>query len=956
MEGNCCSCGHSTNCGCPERKKYTPARIYNPAGQSSLSYRVGTHAQFKADMVSSIASQTRLQALKTRDDSDLSIAILDSWALVADVLSFYQERIANEGFLRTATERRSVLELARSIGYELGPGVAASAHLAFSMETSPGSPRRAKIPSGSKVQSIPAQDELPQTFETMEDIEARKEWNAILPRQVKKQDLKTALKEGRVVLEGTSTLVRVGDGLLFVISKAGKAEAAFVIAREVLVDAPKRQTVVLFDTAGAGFEPVKNPPPAKGDSATKPDDSVIDSETHFTYGDLRSLISFQSLEESELQALATLKGWSVDKVVDAVNSERESDTSASGSVYAFRVKCGVFGNSAPLWSSLPPEMRFDYTDPTKRFPNKIEAPYPHDWDTYPVPVNRSSRKKMKASRRDMSDLAFYNENGHLIYLDNVYPSVKKESWVILANPSRVSAYYVAETADASLAEFAQSAKATGTLLDDTLANLKVTKKDEKGHKTKHIASKDPIVDDLGYFFFRDTVVYCAPEKVELADVAVTGDIQDSQNAVILDGMVGNLVADRPVIVSGELAQQPGVMGREVATVSKIVHFDRVSMLTTMYLSKLQYSYRRETVTINANVALATHGETKQVPIGSGDPAQRFQAFELSDSPLTFVPAANASGAASTLKVVIDGVEWEEKESFENLDHRDKAFVTRRSDGGKTTVIFGDGVTGRLPPAGAENIQATYRVGIGMKGLLKADQLSQLLTRPLGVSKVTNPLATSGAGDPEKLDDARKNAPRTVLTMDRIVSLEDYKNFAQGFQGIGKAGSYPIRIGNDNVVLVAVATASGAELKKTDNLYSKLEQAIENYKDPASRFILSSFKARLFDVDARIKVSSDRKFEDVQAELKSALKETFSFEKRNFGQAVTLSEVVSVMQGVEGVVAVEVKSIYDHDIKEPTDVVRARDPNGVQSDGIPVPVLLLINADGISLDKMEASPQ
>ena len=61
-------------------------------------------------------------------------------ACVADVLTFYQERIANEGFLRTATERRSVLELARAIGYELKPGVAASVHLAFTVEDAPGAP------------------------------------------------------------------------------------------------------------------------------------------------------------------------------------------------------------------------------------------------------------------------------------------------------------------------------------------------------------------------------------------------------------------------------------------------------------------------------------------------------------------------------------------------------------------------------------------------------------------------------------------------------------------------------------------------------------------------------------------------------------------------------------------------------------------------------------------------
>ena len=47
----------------------------------------------------------------------LPIALLDAWATVGDVLTFYQERIANEGYLRTATERRSVLELARLVGY-----------------------------------------------------------------------------------------------------------------------------------------------------------------------------------------------------------------------------------------------------------------------------------------------------------------------------------------------------------------------------------------------------------------------------------------------------------------------------------------------------------------------------------------------------------------------------------------------------------------------------------------------------------------------------------------------------------------------------------------------------------------------------------------------------------------------------------------------------------------------
>ena len=60
--------------------------------------------------------------------------MLDAWAAVADVLTFYQERIANEGYLRTATERRSVLELARLVGYQPRPGVASSVYLAYTLD------------------------------------------------------------------------------------------------------------------------------------------------------------------------------------------------------------------------------------------------------------------------------------------------------------------------------------------------------------------------------------------------------------------------------------------------------------------------------------------------------------------------------------------------------------------------------------------------------------------------------------------------------------------------------------------------------------------------------------------------------------------------------------------------------------------------------------------------------
>lgn len=177
--------GPPNPCGCcAGLTALTPAEVQNRPGLSAIAYRVGSHALFKQSLLAALSDARRpaLPGLKTRDDDDFSIALLDAAAMLADVLTFYQERIANESYLRTATERRSLLELARLIGYRPRPGVAANAVLAFTLDDAQGAPRRAALDVGVKVQSVPGPDEKPQTFETVEQIEARVEWNALKPQ------------------------------------------------------------------------------------------------------------------------------------------------------------------------------------------------------------------------------------------------------------------------------------------------------------------------------------------------------------------------------------------------------------------------------------------------------------------------------------------------------------------------------------------------------------------------------------------------------------------------------------------------------------------------------------------------------------------------------------------------------------------------------------------------------
>ena len=95
----------------------TPDAGVNRPNLDELRYRLGTHGAFLKTMMARLSSDDypALAGLTTRDPDDPAIALLDAWATVADVLTFYQERIANEGYLRTATEPRSILELARLV-------------------------------------------------------------------------------------------------------------------------------------------------------------------------------------------------------------------------------------------------------------------------------------------------------------------------------------------------------------------------------------------------------------------------------------------------------------------------------------------------------------------------------------------------------------------------------------------------------------------------------------------------------------------------------------------------------------------------------------------------------------------------------------------------------------------------------------------------------------------------
>jgi predicted phage baseplate assembly protein len=969
-----------TDCGCCEGiAVQTPAEIYNRPGLSAIAYRVGTYSQFKYSMQARLADADLpgLTPLKTRADDDFTIALLDSWAVVADILTFYQERIANESYKRTATEPRSLLELARLVNYKLQPGVAANTYLAFTLEDAIGSPDQTTIGIGTKVQSLPNPGEKPVVFETTEEIEAHTAWNALKPGLTKEQVISPDMLQSdmlQITLQGTNTNLHPRDVLLIVAKdKTGFARVSRHV-KIVTIEAPKQQTSVQFEplvfspTTGQAPSPIippapepvlalpaagqttsaATPPapepmlalpaagqttsaaaaPATGSAPIPPraggwlsrfgsfftgnrisgdgqpitatpqqaapqtpappspdgqnskgqpqiDLTAFKDVTTLDNMVVSNLTSVPGLSHHNIEDLALVKGWSIKDVFASIAAQPpQPPASANGltmgtsdarvavkpDVCALRVRASLFGYNAPDWKAMLDDIRVRYPSPGGS-----------DWKLDP--------QQQKPNQLD---------------LDRVYPQIIPGSWLVVEQPGK----------DSMITEITQVMSVIETAAANYTLSAKITR----------LTVDPPITPPTTFEDHRKVTVYCQSEQLILAQVPNTDLVQD--RSIDIPGLTDGPESGRTVMVVGQPDNSSGLPLAEIAILgdSEVVP----GKTTLNFKEKLANIYKRDTVSIYGNVVRATQGETIQDEVpGSGDASQPYQRFTLRQFPLTYIQAPTADGKVSTLSISVNGIPWKEVDTFYGRGPRERVYVTHIEDDLKVTIEFGDGSTGARLPTGEDNVHATYRKGTGLQGVVQPGQLSVLQKRPLGVKSVTNPLAPTGADDPETIDDARRNASNTIFTLDRIVSGEDYEQFARSYAGVAKAQATTLWANRAWSVYVTIAgpptsdALEGTKITPDTPLYAKIYSGMRRASDPTVPFTLQTYSLILFRLAARVKVDPDNPPDQVLRAVEQAVVAHFSFDARSFGQGVTLEEITAVMQAVPGVVTLHIDTFYQY---------------------------------------------
>ncbi|HJV59893.1 MAG TPA: hypothetical protein VJ743_03050, partial [Albitalea sp.] len=838
----CPACGCTTlPCGCCEGvQQLTPADETNGPGLAALRYRVGTHGQFLQTMKARLSTTTvqgvgsdgqtpatfrPLQGLTTRDSSDPSIALLDAWATVGDVLGFYQERIANENYLRTATERRSVLELARLVGYKLRPGVAASTFLAYTIDDKQTAPLT--IPAGSAAQSVPDPGEQPQTFETSEDLVARPEWNNLQVRLKQPANIRldNVLMLETLYVAGVATNLKPGDKLLFTFSDDGTASAVrsvssvdsqFADQRSAIALQPLPPTLLACTALLASFiNKVKAELASDHSSETERVLAKAESILGGVYlgaptepAEWANLIRRAAEDDPPQpvqddidaleQAIAAIVPPAGEKEVTdpsqfvrpllkpPVLQARSSLSLPRSLQQAFAPGSTIFGKPGLRAAVFARRYADVGTQLLVSFVPHLAKSYYDAWAGAQLNPTEAPLKAVYALRSRASlfgataaKLPTYSTAGLLnpqnAWTDWSYDGDEsgRNAFLDQANESIVAGSYVlAERGgERRVLRVAQATTTPRTAYGLSGQNTALEFELDAGETWRTVDTGVDITN------LRKTKLYVQSEPLTLVDEPLREAIDSQQ--IPLDGLYKELGSGRWVILSGERADIPNVQGVTVAElqmISGLSHgFDPSlpgdTVHTTLVLATpLAYQYKRETLKIHGNVVKATQGATRRETLGSGDGAKSLQSFTLKQPPLTFVAALTPEGTESTLKVYVDNLQWHESDSLAWLDTKSRGFTTLTDDAGKTTLIFGNGEHGARLPSGVENVTAVYRSGIGAGGNVKAGRITTLQSRPLGVTEVVNPLRASGGADKESRDLARENVPLSVMPLDRLVSV------------------------------------------------------------------------------------------------------------------------------------------------------------------------------------------
>jgi hypothetical protein len=263
----------------------------------------------------------------------------------------------------------------------------------------------------------------------------------------------------------------------------------------------------------------------------------------------------------------------------------------------------------------------------------------------------------------------------------------------------------------------------------------------------------------------------------------------------------------------------------------------------------------------------------------------------------------------TGEIIALWVVWEERENFFHSTRDDRHYIL---DVYKGTVTFGDGIMGKIPPIGSQNIKARlYHTGGGSMGNMGQETITNLESPIPFIEKVSNPYPAVGGTDAETLEQAKLRAPWEIKHRHRAVTKEDFERFA--LDSTGEVARAHVRADDHGIVNIMIVPhgREGDEGKPqaSEELCEKVKQYIDRYRLITTR--INIFGPTYVDFNLHVEVvlqgHSSHLAQEKREEIASAVRDFFhplTGEIKGtgwqMGRSVHISELYYIIENIPGV--------------------------------------------------------
>jgi uncharacterized phage protein gp47/JayE len=240
-------------------------------------------------------------------------------------------------------------------------------------------------------------------------------------------------------------------------------------------------------------------------------------------------------------------------------------------------------------------------------------------------------------------------------------------------------------------------------------------------------------------------------------------------------------------------------------------------------------------------------------------------------------------------------QWRESLVYSRVVNED--YTLQTDENNVTTVIFGDGVYGKIPANGA-SIWATYRTGGGRVGNVPAGAIKTISKSsdliPLSAT-VSNPEPATGGEEREAIDHAIRFAPLVFKSNRRAVTVEDFVALAKQFPGVGKARAHAAAW---NQIDLYIAPAGGGYV--TDILKSDLLRYFEDKRMMMTQLKIKDPAYVPIYIKAQVKALAYAFKAEVKAKTEAAVATLLNFDAVDFKETLHLSKIYEAIEHVPGV--------------------------------------------------------